>query len=87
MLVFDHCKECKFFIQYYVRTGFHFRPVTGRCACKARPAHAGEPLKICDYWEPTENTPSQIKKNVAQTIYEINDKLSEILEVLNLYKE
>ena len=87
MLLFDHCKNCKYYIQYYIQKDFHFRRANGMCFCPKRANRLTKPLEICDYWEEKEITPEQTKKNVIQTIDEINKKLYEILEVLNLDKE
>ena len=85
MFDFTRCKNCKYYIQYYIQKGLHFRRANGMCDCPKRANHLTKLLEVCDFWE--EKEPEQTKKNVIQTIDEINNKLYEILEVLNLEKE
>ncbi|MCM1306420.1 MAG: hypothetical protein NC037_06500 [Bacteroides sp.] len=87
MSVYEHCKNCKYFLQFYTLHNFHFRLSRGTCACANLARHSSKLLKHCEFWEQKENTPEQTKKDVIETIYEINEKLYEILEVLNLDKD
>ena len=87
MIVYDHCKKCKHFSQYYTLKGFHLYPATGKCIClNRRHTYNLKLLEHCDYWEEKEDTFEQTKKNAEQAIYEINEKLHNILEVLELEK-
>ena len=86
---FERCKSCKYYKQFYVLKNMHFRPYYGRCVHeKHTRRYSFENLvENCAYWEDNGHTPEQTKTSVKEAIYEINEKLHNILEVLELDKE
>ena len=30
-MTYEKCKQCKYFVQYYIKQGLHFRPIMERC--------------------------------------------------------
>lgn len=86
---FKRCKTCKYYKQFFILNNLHFIPFYGRCVHEERyKPHGSENLvEDCNLWEQSEYMPERIKHDVVQTIDEINERLYEISEVLNLYKD
>ena len=89
-MIFEKCNTCKYFVQYYKIMGLHFRPVTGRCinrnVTKKKRAF-NNLMENCEFWEENPNICACRKQRIRDTVYEINDSLHEIIEILNLDKE
>ena len=72
----------------YVLTGLHFRPIKGRCVHENHIRKLRDNLiDNCEDWEEAANVVETHKKQVEEIIFEINNRLYNILEVLNIDRE
>lgn len=89
-MIYEKCKTCKYFVQYYIKQGLHFRPIIERCRNEnilKKTRRFNNIIENCQYWEKAPDTNEKTKKSVEKAVSEINESLHEILEILNLDKE
>lgn len=82
---FDRCKSCKFYIKHYILEGCGYREITGHCVNSSVPRKYQRcPIKFenCPFWQKNEDTPQRRQEIIRSVICNMNEKLSDILNIL-----
>lgn len=78
------CKNCKYYIAHYIKEKMRFKSISGHCVnTKKSGRHMYKIImgsNLCEYWEQKEIFDTS--KSIRETIFEISDQLTKILEVL-----
>ena len=82
------CKNCKYFIQYYIKTSISFKSTNrGHCIFTNRLKIKSATLDCCDNWTAREIDIDGNKQNVLSVLNKMHQQLDDMLLYLSYDEE
>lgn len=83
---FEKCKNCRYYLEHYVKGLNYYHAIGGHCINKPlnenKRRNRYELVEHCEYWESDEIKKLERKENIINTLRHMETHLSDIVQLL-----
>lgn len=82
----QECKNCRYYLEHYVKSGSRYLPIGGHCVnCALAESRKRDKYRLqpnCGHWEPAELQKAERHNRIKDTLRRMEEHLAEIAAIL-----